>query len=94
MWPFIGAVILLPLVLNLRQWRLDCRRIRQLAASPADVPGLESLSDPPIVSFLVAAWNEESTVQPCIDSILHLTYPKLEIVLCAGGTDRTWEIAL
>ena len=45
------------------------------------------------MSFLVAAWNEEATLQACIEAILGLSYPNLEIVLCAGGADRTWEIA-
>ena len=94
MWQLISAVVLLPLILNLLQWRSDCRRMRRLAASPQAVPSLGSISgDPPGVSFLVAAWNEESTVRACIEAILRLTCPKLAIVLCAGGTDRTWEIA-
>jgi cellulose synthase/poly-beta-1,6-N-acetylglucosamine synthase-like glycosyltransferase len=90
MGPLIAAAILVPLILNLRQWRLDRRR---LAAARKPVPPLGSIPDPPRVSFLVAAWNEEETLQTCIEAIRHLSYPNLEIVLCAGGADRTWEMA-
>jgi cellulose synthase/poly-beta-1,6-N-acetylglucosamine synthase-like glycosyltransferase len=94
MWMLILAVVLPPLIFNLRQWRLDLDHIRGLAASRKPIPSLD-LPDGrvPKVSFLVAAWNAESTLRACIEAIQHLRYPGLEIVLCAGGTDRTWKIA-
>jgi cellulose synthase/poly-beta-1,6-N-acetylglucosamine synthase-like glycosyltransferase len=45
------------------------------------------------VSVLVAAWNEERTVGRCLDSLLAIECPDLEIIVCAGGTDRTLKIA-
>jgi cellulose synthase/poly-beta-1,6-N-acetylglucosamine synthase-like glycosyltransferase len=45
------------------------------------------------VSVLVAAWNEERTVGRCLDSLLAIECPVLEIIVCAGGTDRTFAIA-
>jgi cellulose synthase/poly-beta-1,6-N-acetylglucosamine synthase-like glycosyltransferase len=93
MW-MIPAVVLLPLIVNLLQWQRDRRRIHRLAATRKAVPSLASISgDPPRVSFLVAAWNEEAAIRACIEAILRLSYCKLEVVLCAGGSDRTWEIA-
>lgn len=94
MWILISAALLLPLVLNLRQWRLDLDRIQRLTASRKEIPPLNLDSGcAPMVSFLVAAWNEESTLQSSIEAIQRLSYPNLEIVLCAGGTDRTWNLA-
>lgn len=93
MW-LIPAVILLPLIVNLLQWRRDRRRIHRLAATRKAIPSLAAISgDPPRVSFLVAAWNEEAAIRPCIEAILRLSYRKLEVVLCAGGSDRTREIS-
>ena len=94
MWMLILAVVLPPLILNLRQWRLDLERVHRLAASRKEIPPLDLHGNTaPRVSFLVAAWNEEPTLLSCLEAIQHLSYPNLEIVLCAGGTDRTWRIA-
>src|SRR5258707_4467994 len=50
----------------------------------------------PTVSVIVAARNEEDSIQHCIDSLLALEYPdgKLDITIVNdGSTDRTKEIA-
>jgi len=94
MWWLIPAIILAPLLANVLKWRRDLRRLRKLEASRTSISVHDLCRDQaPRVSFLVAAWNEELTLDRCIESILSLSYPSLEVVLCAGGTDRTWEIA-
>lgn len=92
----IAAVVLLPLLLNLRLWRRDRKRIRTLrAAWRGASPALDLTPDQvQRVSFLVPAWNAESTLRACVEAILRLPYPDFEVVLCAGGSDRTWQIAL
>lgn len=47
----------------------------------------------PTVSVLLPAWNEESTVGRCIESLLAIESPDLEIIVCAGGADQTEELA-
>ncbi|MGE3912362.1 MAG: glycosyltransferase family 2 protein [Chloroflexota bacterium] len=47
----------------------------------------------PLVSVLVAAWNETDHLDALIDSFARLSYPNLELVLCAGGRDGTFELA-
>jgi cellulose synthase/poly-beta-1,6-N-acetylglucosamine synthase-like glycosyltransferase len=94
MWELAAAVVVPPLVLNLVRWWLDLELIRNLEAVRemtvrADWPATGSER----VSFLVAAWNEETRLRGCILAVLGLSYPDLEIVLCAGGTDRTWQVA-
>ncbi|MGA3185529.1 MAG: glycosyltransferase family 2 protein [Bryobacteraceae bacterium] len=86
-----AVTLVLPLIYNLRLWRQDLVRIRKLTAMRKEIPLLTG--DVPRVSFLIAAWNEESTLRSCIEAIERLSYPSLEIVLCAGGTDRTGKIA-
>ncbi len=38
------------------------------------------------ISILVPAYNEEETVNDCIDSLLHLDYPEYEIVIVDDGS--------
>jgi len=88
----VAAIALIALIVNVLRWRRDMRRMGELAVSRGEIPPCYP-APAQRVSFLVAAWNEESAVESCIDAILGLHYPNLEIVLCAGGTDRTWQVA-
>lgn len=51
------------------------------------------LSDLPQVSLIAAAWNEEANLEAFLSSYTTLDYLNKELILCAGGTDRTYEIA-
>ncbi|HUW13260.1 MAG TPA: glycosyltransferase, partial [Anaerolineae bacterium] len=39
------------------------------------------------------AWNEAANIGPCIESVLGLRYPHVELVVCAGGDDGTLSSA-
>lgn len=82
----LGAVGLL----NWRQWRRDRALADQLSAERAPAPMIPRV---PPVSALVAAWNEGERIEAHIRSFLALTYPSIELVLCAGGSDDTLERA-
>lgn len=94
MWKLALAAVLLPLAANILKWRKDVRRIHERAAS-LEHNGEARLSagSSGRVSFLIAAWQEADTLPACLDAIARLDYPDLEIVLCAGGGDGTWESA-
>jgi len=77
---------------NWRQWQRDKALLAQ-RGDPPPRPPLEEWPALPLVSVLVAAWNEEEFVQRHIESFLALRYPHKELVLCAGGNDGTYEIA-
>jgi cellulose synthase/poly-beta-1,6-N-acetylglucosamine synthase-like glycosyltransferase len=47
----------------------------------------------PLVSVLIPGWNESARLPDCVDSILALRYPNIELILCVGGEDATWELA-
>jgi GT2 family glycosyltransferase len=56
--------------------------------------GLPALSEYPKVSVVVCAYNAESTMAACLDSLQQLRYPAYEvIVIDDGSTDRTGRIA-
>ena len=54
---------------------------------------LPALSEYPKVSVVVCAYNAESTMAACLDSLRGLRYPAYEVVVVDdGSTDRTGEI--
>jgi cellulose synthase/poly-beta-1,6-N-acetylglucosamine synthase-like glycosyltransferase len=58
-------------------------------------PRAEEDADPPAVSLLIAAYNEEAVIEDRLRNALAMDYPpgKLEIVVSSdGSTDRTTEI--
>lgn len=75
-----------------RQWQAD----RKLLAQPQIAEGHSDGSSWPVhpsVSALVAAWNEAELIESHLASFLALSYPHIELVLCAGGEDGTYELA-
>lgn len=49
------------------------------------------MSDLPLVSILIPAYNHEKYVQECIKSIINQDYPRIElIVIDDGSRDATW----
>lgn len=50
--------------------------------------------DPPKISVVVCAYNAESTMRDCLESLIQLAYPNYEaIIVDDGSTDRTGAIA-
>lgn len=52
-----------------------------------------TLQATPKVSILVAAWNEGPLIESHIASVKGLRYPHKQLVLCAGGTDETYQLS-
>jgi len=74
------AIFLINLIMNLAALKRPSRK----AALPAD---------PPLVSVLIPARNEEENIQGCLSSILSQDYPNFEVmVIDDNSTDRTAEI--
>jgi cellulose synthase/poly-beta-1,6-N-acetylglucosamine synthase-like glycosyltransferase len=78
--------------LNWRLWQRDKALLNPKSLSN-DVPPLDSWSNLPLVSILVAAWNEAENIELHINSYKTLRYPNKELILCAGGEDRTFKLA-
>lgn len=73
-----------------RQWRRDRALADRRRAEAAAPPKLLAT---PRVSALVAAWNEGAGIEAHIGSFLALRYPNIELIICAGGDDDTYERA-
>ncbi len=46
-----------------------------------------------LVSFLVPAWNDGRHIAEFVESFNALTYPDKELILCAGGSDGSFQQA-
>jgi glycosyltransferase involved in cell wall biosynthesis len=77
---------------NWRSWQRDKARLAKLP-QPGPLPDWHNWPDLPLVSVLVAAWNEAEMIEQHIESFLALSYPHKELILCAGGNDGTYDIA-
>src|SRR5437868_2936186 len=78
------------LVYNWHLWQKDKQLAERLRKEHQVIP---VLSRTPKVSVLVAAWNEAAIIGRFLESLLASPYPELEIIICAGGSDQTLEIA-
>ena len=47
----------------------------------------------PIVNIIIPAWKEGKEFQDCLNSIVKLKYPELKIIVNAGGSEETINIA-
>jgi cellulose synthase/poly-beta-1,6-N-acetylglucosamine synthase-like glycosyltransferase len=72
-----------------RRWRADQALAVPQVAPPATTPARE-----PLVSVLVAAWNEAALIEEHIEAFLRLRYPNKQLIICAGGSDNTYRLAL
>lgn len=54
---------------------------------------ITDLKETPLVNFIVPAWKEGDIFKGCLLSINKLSYPKLRVIINAGGSQETIEIA-
>jgi cellulose synthase/poly-beta-1,6-N-acetylglucosamine synthase-like glycosyltransferase len=48
----------------------------------------------PLVTIVVPAHNEEKVIERCLEAILEIDYPKLEVIVVDdGSTDKTYQLA-
>jgi cellulose synthase/poly-beta-1,6-N-acetylglucosamine synthase-like glycosyltransferase len=73
-------------------WQKDKKTLATGKTLPPRLPLTKWPALPP-VSVLVAAWNEAAHIERHIGSFLKLRYPHKELIICAGGTDTTYNLA-
>ena len=61
-----------------------------LIPAPGKPPYRGPPDDPPLVSILVPARNEEQNIRDCVESLMAQDYPRFEVIVADdGSTDRT-----
>ncbi|HVY79246.1 MAG TPA: glycosyltransferase [Solirubrobacterales bacterium] len=94
-WLSAAAIVYTHLGYPLLLWLL-VRLRRRPRATGSDTAGAEPAAEPPRVSLLVAAYDEEEVIAAKVANALALDYPRerLEIVVASdGSTDATAERA-
>jgi cellulose synthase/poly-beta-1,6-N-acetylglucosamine synthase-like glycosyltransferase len=84
-------------LINLGLLLISSRRIIRELRSEQLRPSLSRAGDRflPSVTLLVPAYNEEVTIAESLRSLLKLSYPSFEIVICNDGSkDKTVEVLL
>ena len=54
---------------------------------------IQDLKTIKVVNLIIPAWNEGEVFRKCLESITKLKYPKLKIIVNAGGSEETINIA-
>jgi cellulose synthase/poly-beta-1,6-N-acetylglucosamine synthase-like glycosyltransferase len=90
-WIFLLGVALV-FLFQWHQWQRDKQILKQVKAEPLP-PTIAEWARVPLVSVLVAAWNEAELIERHIHSFLDLQYPHKELILVAGGEDGTFRLA-
>ncbi|NVM34366.1 MAG: glycosyltransferase family 2 protein [Candidatus Lokiarchaeota archaeon] len=58
-----------------------------------DSISIDELKSIPLVNIIVPAWKEGKVFRECLLSIKNLSYPKIRVIVNAGGNDETIDIA-
>lgn len=83
--------------INLALILVSTRKIARDLRSEQLAPAIDGANDQflPLVTLLVPAYNEEVTIVESLRSLLKLSYPAFEIVICNDGSkDRTLDVLL
>jgi cellulose synthase/poly-beta-1,6-N-acetylglucosamine synthase-like glycosyltransferase len=90
LWVWIALVCLVLLVWVSRHRLLSAQKGRADVLTP-DSPGVET--DPPRLSVLVSAKDEEEAIGACVRSMLGQDYPNFEMIVCNDrSVDRTADV--
>jgi len=59
---------------------------------PEDVK-IEDLKELPLINIIIPAWKEGKIFDGCLSRLKNLSYPEVNIIVNAGGSEETIEIA-
>ncbi len=92
---FAISLIIITIIYNILIYLLKNRRLARTYQRHKEKyeVRLDTLKDIPLVTIIVPAWNEGNFFKECLESITKLKYPKLNVIVNAGGNQKTLEIA-
>ncbi|MGB6066784.1 MAG: glycosyltransferase family 2 protein [Desulfomonilaceae bacterium] len=65
----------------------DAINVLHRVPTPNPNKSLPILADPPLISVIVPAHNEQSTIRECLESVLNQNYPQFELILVDDRSD-------
>jgi len=78
----------------LKYFVIDRKHIKALKESrEPKLVTIEDLKEIPLTNIIIPAWKEGEIFEGCLLSIVKLTYPNLKIIVNAGGSEETINIA-
>ncbi len=87
----IPSIIIIHIVLIFLRDRRYLKPLKQYQG-PKTIR-LQDLKDLPLVNILIPAWNEGEHFEKSLISCSELNYPKLRVIVNAGGSEETIRIA-
>jgi len=92
---FTIFIISITLIINILVYFLVDRKYIKNAKKfwGSDHSKMEDLNFFPLVNIIVPAWKEGENFKKCLLSITKLSYPNLKVIVNAGGSEETINIA-
>ncbi|MFX1237243.1 MAG: glycosyltransferase [Promethearchaeota archaeon] len=92
---FIGLMICIFVLFHIFSFFLgDIKSVKsyRMIKDP-DVISIKTLNNLLLVNIIVPAWKEDLVFKECLNSISQLSYPKLRVIVNAGGDEQTIKTA-
>ncbi|MHA1756049.1 MAG: glycosyltransferase [Promethearchaeota archaeon] len=99
---FLFTLLLLILILGItfyhtiKVFSRDKKRIEELKnfeKSTLKNINLNNLNQKPLINIIIPAWKEGEPFKKCLEAISNLSYPNLQIIVNAGGSEKCINIA-
>lgn len=91
---FLWHILVLAIIISFIHWTYRINKANKARASKQKQVISESRGTRfPCISILIPAWNEENIIYECVNHVLNSSYPNFEVIIIAGGADKTFEYA-
>ncbi|MFX1320926.1 MAG: glycosyltransferase [Promethearchaeota archaeon] len=72
----------------------DLKYLKSVKTNPdPDSINIDDLKEIPLINIIIPAWNEGDEFEKCLFSVTSLAYPKIKVIVNAGGNEKTIKIA-
>lgn len=92
---FIFLILFFILIYNIILYFTQNRKFIKSARKVKDPEtiSIADLNNIPLVNIIIPAWKEGDLFRECLSSIKNLKYPKIKVIVNAGGNEETLNIA-
>ncbi|HHD83344.1 MAG TPA: glycosyltransferase family 2 protein, partial [Campylobacteraceae bacterium] len=90
----VVLILLFSLIVIARYFILLLFSMLNLYRNVKKETSVKSIAEQPLISILVPCYNEGKVIKASLESLMHLSYPRYEIIVIDdGSTDETYLIA-